>query len=133
MKYLILIALLFSCATRPTPKRMEIHWTNLAIKTVPTDNFYESIELYEVKQYLFDTKGGFRTYEANQYDCEDFTRTLINHIMINHDYVKTPAICDARIKGHSLLGFTNNKGEFIYIDAQSGKVVENITILDRIY
>lgn len=133
MKYLILIALLFSCATRPTPQRIDIEGVQLAIKTVPTDLMYESIELHEVKQYWFDAKGGFRTYKAHQYDCEDFTRTLINHIMINHDYVKTPAICDARIKGHSLLGFTNNKGEFIYIDAQSGKVVENITILDRIY
>lgn len=133
MKYLILLALLFSCATRPTPQRVEIHWIQLAIKALPTDLVYESIELHEVQQYWFDAKSGFRSYKAQQYDCEDFTRTLINYIMLNHDYTRTPAICDARIEGHSLLGFTNDKGEFIYIDVQSGKVVENVTIIDRIY
>ena len=132
MKYLILL-LLFSCATKPMPERVSFKWVDLAIKTMPTDLVYESIELDEVRQHWFDCKASFKAYKAHQYDCEDFTRGLIAYIMLNHDYVNTPAICDARIEGHSLLGFTNSKGEFIYIDAQNGKVFKDVTILDRIY
>jgi hypothetical protein len=104
---------------------------------MPTDLKYESIELNEVRQYWFECKNMIqlenRFYIKDQFDCEDFTRQLKAYIMLKHNYNLTPAICDARIKGHSLLGFVNNKREFILLDAQTGKVVENVTVLKRIY
>ena len=137
MKIRILIGLVFflaSCSTvKVEHRRLKLDWTDVAVKTLPTDLEYESIELDEVRNYWFEAKKNFRLYKIHQYDCEDFTRYLITHIMLNHDYEYTPAICDARIWGHSLFGFTNNKGEFIYMDAQSGKVIKDPKILDRIY
>ena len=137
MKYLLALALLLSCTTTQKYERVEFQWHYLAFDSMPTDLKYESIELEEIRQYWFECKNMIqlenRFYIKDQFDCEDFTRQLKAYIMLKHSYNLTPAICDARIKGHSLLGFVNNKREFILLDAQTGKVVKNVTVLKRIY
>ena len=137
MKHLILIAFLISCNSVKNYDRAEFKWVQLVRDVRPTDLMYESIELEEVKQYWFECRNMLfknnRHYKDDQFDCEDYTRQLKAYIMRKHNYTLTPAICDARITGHSLLGFVNNKREFILFDAQTGKVVKNVKVLQRIY
>ena len=107
------------------------------VKTVPSDMEYESIELEEVRRYIqltLDslTKKGI-VYKQGVFDCEDYTRAAMSYIMINHSYTLAPAICDVHIIGHSLLGFHNNKGALVLIDAQNGRVWEDQEVIDRRY
>ncbi len=127
MKYLLLLFLV-SCGSVDVHDRELIHYSDVINnKTfVCSDTEFESIELSEIQGYRFDCKRMLEdegiTYEENQFDCEDYTRQLIAYIMREHKYKKTPALSSVIIPRHSLMGFYNNKKDFIMIDASTGVV-----------
>ena len=124
MKKLLLVLLLAtSCSNLTSPRADMRLYTSLK---PAEDLVFETIELHEVEHYAWEFNNTLKhkgiKYSVDVFDCEDYVRGLIAHIMLRHKYTRTPAVGQCKVLRpagwHMVLIFVDKRGTVRFYDVQ---------------